>query len=63
MIKAIIFDIDNTLMNFMRMKRASVDAAAEAMIDAGLKTTKKEFVEKSNGSLCTTGKSIIRTER
>ncbi len=36
MIKAIIFDLDNTLVDFMRMKEASVKLAAEAMIDAGL---------------------------
>ncbi len=46
MIKAVIFDIDNTLMDFMRMKRAAVDAAADAMIDAGLAMPKKELVEK-----------------
>ena len=46
MIKAVIFDIDNTLTDFMRMKRASVDAAVEAMIDAGLKVEKSAMVEK-----------------
>ena len=46
MIKAIIFDIDNTLMDFMRMKRAAVDAAVDAMIDAGLALPKPEMVEK-----------------
>lgn len=45
MIKAIIFDIDNTLMDFMRMKRAAVDAAADAMIDAGLRIPKEKMVE------------------
>ena len=46
MIKAVIFDIDNTLMDFMRMKRAAVDAAADAMIDAGLGVPKQELVDK-----------------
>ena len=46
MIKAVILDIDNTLMDFMRMMRASVDAAADAMIDAGLRLPKQELVEK-----------------
>jgi putative hydrolase of the HAD superfamily len=46
MIKAVIFDIDNTLTDFMRMKRAAVDAAVEAMIDAGLKVDKTAMVEK-----------------
>ena len=46
MIKGVIFDIDNTLMDFMRMKRASVDAAVDAMIDAGLDMKKEAMVEK-----------------
>ena len=46
MIKAVIFDIDNTLMDFMRMKRASVDSAVDAMIDAGLTVAKDKMVEK-----------------
>jgi putative hydrolase of the HAD superfamily len=36
MLKAVIFDLDNTLTDFMRMKEVSVDAAIESMIDAGL---------------------------
>jgi putative hydrolase of the HAD superfamily len=36
MIKAIIFDLDNTLVDFMAMKRQSIDAAIRSMIDAGL---------------------------
>ena len=36
MIKLVIFDIDNTLTDFIRMKDASIDAAIQAMIDAGL---------------------------
>jgi putative hydrolase of the HAD superfamily len=36
MIKLIIFDIDNTLTDFIRMKDASIEASIEAMIDAGL---------------------------
>lgn len=36
MIKLIIFDIDNTLTDFIRMKDTSIDASIEAMIDAGL---------------------------
>ncbi|PIU19990.1 MAG: hypothetical protein COT18_04530 [Elusimicrobia bacterium CG08_land_8_20_14_0_20_59_10] len=46
MIKAVIFDIDNTLMDFMRMKRAAVDAAVDAMIDAGLAMPKQEMIDK-----------------
>ncbi len=41
MIKAIIFDLDNTLIDFMRMKRLSCEAAMDAMISSGLKIDKK----------------------
>lgn len=37
MIKLVIFDLDNTLTDFMRMKENAVDAAVEAMVDAGLR--------------------------
>lgn len=36
MIKAIIFDLDNTLFDFMQMKKLSIKAAINAMIDSGL---------------------------
>jgi len=36
MIRAIIFDLDNTLTDFMKMKAAAIDAAIDGMIDAGL---------------------------
>ena len=36
MIKAIVFDLDNTLVDFMRMKYRAIEAAVKAMIDAGL---------------------------
>jgi HAD superfamily hydrolase (TIGR02253 family) len=42
MIKAIIFDLDQTLIDFMRMKRLSCEAAMDAMISAGLKISKKK---------------------
>jgi putative hydrolase of the HAD superfamily len=42
MIKAVIFDLDNTLVDFMAMKRQAVDAAINAMIDAGLGLTPEE---------------------
>ena len=42
MIKAIIFDLDNTLIDFMKMKRLSCEAAMDAMIKAGLKIEKKK---------------------
>ena len=36
MIKAVIFDLDNTLMDFMKMKSMSIDAAIYGMIEAGM---------------------------
>lgn len=36
MIKAVVFDLDNTLVDFMAMKRLAIDAAIAAMQDAGL---------------------------
>ncbi len=42
MVKAVIFDLDNTLVDFMQMKRLAVDAAIDSMIDAGLKLTRGE---------------------
>ena len=36
MIKLIIFDLDNTLTDFVRMKNTSIEAATQSMIDAGL---------------------------
>jgi putative hydrolase of the HAD superfamily len=44
-IRGVIFDIDNTLTDFMRTKRAAVDAAVEMMIDAGLKVEKARMVD------------------
>ncbi len=45
MIKAVIFDLDNTLIDFMRFKRVSCEQAVDAMIDAGLKLPKKKAME------------------
>lgn len=39
MIKAVVFDVDNTLVDFVRFKDAAIDAAIHAMIDAGLDMT------------------------
>ena len=36
MIKAVIFDLDNTLLDFMKMKSMSIDAAINGMIEAGM---------------------------
>ncbi len=42
MIKAVIFDLDNTLVDFMKMKGEAIDAAIRAMIDAGLELSYDE---------------------
>lgn len=42
MIRAVIFDLDNTLLDFVQLKERAIDAAIEAMIDAGLKLGKEE---------------------
>jgi len=46
MIKAVIFDLDNTLTDFMRMKENAVDAAVAAMVDAGLRFPPDRIKEK-----------------
>jgi len=46
MIKAVIFDLDNTLVDFMSMKRLAVNAAINSMIDAGLRLTTAEAQER-----------------
>lgn len=43
MIKAVVFDLDNTLMDFMKMKRMAIEAAIPAMIDAGLPAKQDEY--------------------
>lgn len=46
MIKAVIFDLDNTLIDFMKMKRIACGEAIDAMIDAGLKIPRQEALDK-----------------
>ncbi len=45
MIKTIIFDLDNTLIDFWKFKTRSVDAAINAMIKAGLKIKKRDAMK------------------
>jgi putative hydrolase of the HAD superfamily len=47
-VKAILFDLDNTLMDFRKMKDSAIESAAEAMIDAGLPLSKGEAIRKIN---------------
>ena len=46
MIKSVIFDLDNTLIDFMKMKRMSCEAGISAMIDAGLEMDKNDAYAK-----------------
>jgi putative hydrolase of the HAD superfamily len=46
MIRVVIFDLDNTLVDFFRMKDEAVKAATAAMIDAGLDM---DFISTRNG--------------
>jgi putative hydrolase of the HAD superfamily len=41
-IKAVIFDLDNTLIDFMHMKKVACSEAIDAMIDAGLEILKEK---------------------
>jgi putative hydrolase of the HAD superfamily len=45
-IKAVLFDVDNTLIDFMTMKQESCKAAVHAMTNTGLQMTEKEAYEK-----------------
>ena len=45
MIKAIIFDLDNTLLDFMKMKSVSINAAVNGMINAGMRINKAESID------------------
>jgi len=44
-VKAVLFDVDNTLIDFSKMKRACCEAAIDAMINAGLKMSKKDALK------------------
>lgn len=46
MIKAIVFDLDNTLTDFMKMKEAAIQAAIDGMIDAGFRLPREQLRER-----------------
>jgi len=46
MIKAIIFDLDNTLIDFLKMKTVSIEEAVRAMNGAGLKEKQEKAIKK-----------------
>jgi len=45
-IRAIVFDLDNTLVDFMKMKAQAVEAAIDGMIDAGLRRSPTELKQR-----------------
>jgi HAD superfamily hydrolase (TIGR02253 family) len=45
MIKAVLFDLDNTLIDYSNMKKHTCEAAVAGMIDAGLKIEKKRALK------------------
>ncbi|OYT35396.1 MAG: hypothetical protein B6U87_00260 [Candidatus Aenigmarchaeota archaeon ex4484_52] len=46
MIKAVVFDLDNTLIDFMKFKNACIEESADAMIDAGINLKKEILIKK-----------------
>jgi putative hydrolase of the HAD superfamily len=45
-IRAIVFDLDNTLTDFMKMKEAAIHGAIDAMIDAGFALPREQVRER-----------------
>ena len=45
MIKAVLFDLDNTLLDFMKMKNSAINAAVKSMIFAGLDIKKEKAIQ------------------
>jgi len=45
-IRAIVFDLDNTLTDFMKMKEAAITAAIDGMIDAGFRLPREQVRER-----------------
>lgn len=46
MIKAVLFDLDNTLIDFTKFKQKATYSAAKAMVKAGLKTDARKLAKK-----------------
>ena len=46
MVKAIIFDLDNTLLDFMNMKKLAITASVDGMVEAGLEVDSSDAYDK-----------------
>ena len=46
LIRAVVFDLDNTLTDFMKMKESAIQAAIDGMIDAGLQLPRDQVKSK-----------------
>ena len=46
-----LFDVDNTLVDFMKMKRNAISAAVDGMIDAGLRLPREAVRERTMAAL------------
>ena len=46
MIRAVVFDLDNTLLDFMNMKSKAIESALRGMIEAGLDIDKVASTKK-----------------
>ncbi|MEE9166961.1 MAG: HAD-IA family hydrolase [Candidatus Neomarinimicrobiota bacterium] len=55
MIRAVIFDLDNTLLDFIKMKKSAVSAAVSAMLEAGLDVDPEQAFEDIIGLYKTKG--------
>ena len=65
MLKSVIFDLDNTLIDFMKMKKLACEAAIDAMIDAGLEADKKKLeveLASTKGQLAATSAELSNTK-
>ena len=46
LIKGVVFDLDNTLLDFMKMKQVAVRSAIRGMIEAGLEIDEDKSFDK-----------------
>jgi len=61
-IKGVIFDLDNTLLDFMKMKEVAVKSAIRGMIEAGLEADEIESFKDRHQAIMTQIKSILEMD-